>query len=248
MKRYWLLAALLLLAACGPVVEVAVPNPVDVVAQQAVEQSLTKVLPQNELPFSDDFESYQVGELLTLAAPDSYRLWGDCDGKKDYAFVVETVGPSGKTEKAAAVEYPCGGGGGLHALTTGADDWANYRAQVSFKVGDDQWWVYLNINGNGAHAYVLEVYGKTATLYKQIGKERTVVAKRDISGPRNDGAWHTLVAEARTDGVRVTVDGEVFADFKDDDPAFSHGGFGIQASRLGRRMVISSWSFTPLLP
>jgi len=247
MKRLQVLLALVLLsllAAC-------VPNPVDLAVDHAIETGLRRavqVLPQNALPFSDDFEAYQVGALLTRAAPENYRLWGDCDGRKDYAFVIETVGPANRTEKAAAVEYPCGGGGGLHALMTGADDWVNYRSEVVFKVGDDQWWVYLNANGNGAHTYVLEVYGRSATLYKQIGEERTVVARRDVSGPRNDGAWHTLVAEARTDGVRVTVDGEVFADYTDEDPAFARGGFGVQASRMGRRFVISRWSFTPLLP
>ncbi|WP_457628781.1 family 16 glycoside hydrolase [Oceanithermus sp.] len=245
MKRLQVLLALALLgllAAC-------VPNPVDLAVDQAIEAGLRRtaeVLPQNALPFSDDFESYPVGAILTRANPESYRLWGDCDGRLDYAFVVETVGPEGRSEKAAAVEYPCGGGGGLHALTTGAEDWRDYRAEVSFRTKDDQWWVYLNISGNGAHAYVLEVYGTSATLYKQIGKERTVVARRDVSGPRADDAWHTLVAEARSDGVRVTVDGEVFADYTDGDPAFSHGGFGIQASRYGRRMLISRWSFAPL--
>jgi len=243
MKRWLVLIALsALLTAC-------VPNPVEVAVDRALETGLrraTEVLPQNELPFSDDFESYQLGALLTRAAPDSYRLWGACEGKKNYAFVVETVGPDNKTEKAAAVEYPCGGGAGLHALMTGGNDWAGYRAEAVFKVGDDQWWVYLNVNGNGAHAYVLEVYGKTATLYKQIGRERTAVSKRDISGPRDDGSWHTLAAEARPDGVTVSVDGEIFADYADNDPAFSHGGFGVQASRHGRRFIISRWSFTPL--
>jgi hypothetical protein len=241
---------LLLLPLLAAILSSCFPNPVDLAIDKAVEvgieKTIYKVLPQNELPFADDFERYPVGALLTRAAPQDYRIWGDCEGRTDFAFVVETVGPAGKTEKAAAVEYPCGGGGGLHALTTGADDWANYRAEVSFKVGDDQWWVYLNINGQGAHAYVLEVYGKQATLYKQVGGERTVVAKRDVSGPRYDDAWHTLVAESRPGGVKVTVDGEVFADYADDDPAFATGGFGLQASRYHRRMVISRWSFAPL--
>jgi hypothetical protein len=91
----------LLLAACAPLVEVAVPNPVEA----AVDQALTSMPPQNEMPCNDDLESYQVGALPPLAAPDCYRVWGDCDGRTDYAFVVETVGPAGKTEKAAGSQW-----------------------------------------------------------------------------------------------------------------------------------------------
>lgn len=244
MKRSGLLALLGLLALW---MVGCVPNPVDYAVNKAVEtgveKTLYKVLPENELPFSDDFESYPVGAILTRVNPASYRLWSDCGDHSDFAFVVETVGPEGRSEKAAAVQTDCGR---VHALTTGAEDWMNYRAEVVFRTKDDHWWVYLNINGQGAHAYVLEVFGRSATLSKMIGDERTVVARRDVTGPYNDDGWHTLRAEARSDGVRVTVDGEVFADFDDSDPAFSHGGFGVHPQDFGQRFVISRWSFAPL--
>ena len=243
MKRWvWFAPLLALLAAC-------VPNPVDLAVEHAIEtasERTMQVLPEAPLPLEDDFEAYPSGAILPVASPERYRLWKDCDGRLDWAYVVETVGPNNITEKAAAVEYPCSWGGRMHALFTGAEDWENYRAEIIFKTADDQWWVYLNANNNLSRAYVLEVYGQSATLYKQIGDERTAVARRDISGSYNDGAWHTLVAEARSDGVRITVDGEVFVDYPDNDPAFAHGGFGIQASRYRRRFLISRWTFAPL--
>ncbi len=246
MRGRWTLALLALgLAACAPRLEVAVPTPEVTLPAPEVRPA---VLPGNPLPFSDDFEGYPVGALLPLANPGAYRLWiHPGEEHNDIAYVAEAVGPQGRSEKAAVIRYPWGGGGGLAALVTGAEDWKNYRVEAVFKVQDDQWWVYANINGNGRHAYVLEVYGRDAKLYKQIGKERTVVARREISGPRDDGGWHKLVAECRQDGVRIAVDGEVLADYRDTDPAFAQGGFGLQASRFGRKFWISSWRFSPLV-
>ncbi len=246
MRRLWILFSLVaLLAACAPEFQIA--KPTISIPQPSLPQVPVALLPGNALPFADDFEQYPVGALLPAVNPKAYRLWfAQEERHNDIAYVAEAVGPSGRTERVAAVRYPWGGGGGLATLVTGAEGWKNYRVEAVFKTEDDQWWVFGNINGNGTHAYVLEVYGQTARVYKQIHRDRTVVARREISGPKNDGGWHRLVAECREDGFRVVVDGEVFADYQDADPAFSRGGFGLQASRFGRRFWISAWSFVPL--
>jgi len=175
-----------------------------------------------------------VGALLPTVNPRAYRLWfAQAERHYGIAYVAEAVGPDGSRRW-------------LATLITGAEGWKNYRVEAVFKTEDDQGWVFGNLNGNGTHAYVLEVYGQTARAKRQIHRDPTVVARRESSGPKHDGGWHRLVAECREDGFRVAVDGGVFADGRDADPAFSRGGFGLQASRFGRRFWISAWNFVPL--
>uniref|UniRef100_UPI0025DA35C2 LamG domain-containing protein n=1 Tax=Oceanithermus sp. TaxID=2268145 RepID=UPI0025DA35C2 len=226
-----------------------VPNPVDLVVDRAidtgVEQAVYKVLPQNDLPFDDGFERYPVGSMLLREAPRDYRVWDEGEAKTA-VYVVEATGPEGRVEHAAAVEYPEVDEGRRHALTTGADGWTNYRVEMVFKTRDNPWWAYTHINSRGRHALVLKVHSRAAYLYKEVDGERTLVARRDLSSTYNDGAWHTLTAEVRPGALTLSVDGEVLVDYRDDDPAFYGGGFGVQANWRGSRFVISRWSFAPL--
>ncbi len=243
MKRLGLLGLLaLVLAACFP-------NPVDVAVDRAIDTGIEhvvfKVLPQNDLPFQDDFEGYPVGSMLLRAAPHDYRVW-DEDEAKTPVYVVETTGPDGRVEHAAAVEYPEVDEGRRHALTTGADGWTDYRVEMVFKTRDNPWWAYTHVGDHGRHALVLKVHSRAAYLYKEVAGERTLVARRDLSQTYNDGAWHTLTAEVRPGALTLRVDGEVLVDYQDAGPAFYGGGFGVQANWRGSRFVISRWAFAPL--
>ncbi len=245
MKRLQVLLALALLGLLAG----CVPNPVDLVVDRTidtgVEQAVYKVLPQNDLPFDDGFERYPVGSMLLREAPRDYRVWDEGEAKTA-VYVVEATGPEGRVEHAAAVEYPEVDEGRRHALTTGADGWTNYRVEMVFKTRDNPWWAYTHINSRGRHALVLKVHSRAAYLYKEVDGERTLVARRDLSSTYNDGAWHTLTAEVRPGALTLSVDGEVLVDYRDDDPAFYGGGFGVQANWRGSRFVISRWSFAPL--
>ena len=258
-KGLWLLAAGALLGACAPRitaeplpgvrvdVPVQVPPPASPPqpsqpagqAQGGVTAPVIKVLPGNPLPpagsaYVDDFSSYPTGAVLPVVAPERYGLLGT-GGDWQKITVEEAFAPDGRLDKAVRME----GGYGEGFLTTGAEDWTDYR--VSFRLKTlEACCTHSHIRArlflNGAGSRALEFFiGRDPIngvgLYKLAGDQRFLLLQRRELNPTanavlRDGNWHDFVFELRGDGtVRVFVDRTEVVNWK--DPDYHRGGFGI---------------------
>ena len=245
-RMLYALALLLLLAACAPrptvevrpvpgvkvKVPVEVPKPGGV--SQGAQMSVIKVLPGNPLPpagaaFADDFSQYPVGPVLPAVAPDRYGL---VRFKPDWqqVTIIEALDPGGRLNPAVRLE----GRDGL--LTTGAEDWTDYRVRFRLKVEATPFTnprvrVWLFMNGAGSRALEVEIGPNGVQLAKLAGEQRFVlVDRRELSGLGQtlirDKRWHDFRFDLQKTGrVQVFFDKTQLIDWT--DPDYRRGGFGV---------------------
>lgn len=242
-----LLGTFWLLAACAPrpVVEVRpVPGvrvtvPVTPQGATAVESgkkgAALKVLPGNALPapgtaWVDDFAKYPTGAVLPVAAPARY---GFLRISLEPRFtVVEALNPEGRLDKAVRA----GDQNALGFLTTGAEDWTDYRVALRVRVEkapytESHVLFRLFMDGTGSRGFELAIGYDGVRLTKLAGEQRLVVLDRkELAGMGRgflrDGKWHRLVFALSGDGtLKAWLDGALVASWT--DPDYRAGGFGV---------------------
>ncbi|BBL83149.1 hypothetical protein TthAA37_20200 [Thermus thermophilus] len=254
-KGLWLLAAGALLGACAPRITaeplpgVRVDVPVQVPppggpsqpagqAQSGVTAPAIKVLPGNPLPpagsaFVDDFSSYPTGAVLPVVAPDRYGLLRT-GGDWQKITVEEAFAPDGRLDKAVRME----GGYGEGFLTTGAEDWTDYRVSFRLKTLEaccthSHIRARLFLDGSGSRALEFQIgFGPEGVKLVKLagGQSFTLLHRRELENTARavmrDGNWHDIAFELRSDGtVKIFVDRTEVVNWK--DPDYHRGGFGI---------------------
>jgi hypothetical protein len=183
-----------------------------------------------KLPYSDDFESYDIGSMPNLP-----RYLSAIEG----AFEVEHCG-AGRSGKCVQQE-----------IGLAPDSWKNnpVNAPIAF-IGDPGWTDYkvsvdvmlpeagftelmgrfagLNRNGGGANGYHFQVSDAGAwKLYRQDTKAQTTLASGSLSSSLS--SWHTLALSFKGTTISVFYDGSTIGSVT--DTTYAKGNAAIAASK-----------------
>jgi hypothetical protein len=196
-----------------------------------------KVLPGNAFPFEDGFENFSAGQVLAIAAPQNYGILR-LDGKDDVTFAKIDQTFDVKNQPSKAIQLNNTEGYEFYEnqgfITLGSADSQNYQASFDFKIDNgvnDGVIVFLLNIGNGGSSYYKVRINTTAgavTLDKVLGSQVVQVLNRDSLGFNySDSVYHQAVLESQSGTIRVSVDGNLLAEYNDGDVNYQKGGLGL---------------------
>ncbi len=259
-QRLWsFIGLVLLLSACAPQITVRPPGvEIQAPAQPpatpppggGVSTPVILVLPGNKMPLVDDFSGYPTGAVLPVVAPDRYGMLR-LNREWNKITVVEAFTPQGSLDKAVRIE----GWGHDGLLTTGSQDWTNYRVTLRAKIHEAGYAgsglrARLFLDGAGSRGLEFRINRDGIQLVKIAGDQHfTLIERPELAGVGRafigGQDWHDFTFELQGDGmVRVRVGKSEVISWK--DPDYRQGGFGIGPGPAGTTFFLDDLRVEPL--